>query len=182
MRIILKGRKLRRIFGETVEIASSTVAEAIQGMSFQRFGRPHMGMEIIPAMIPGLKGVSDLFEPTEQTEIELYPMVYGHGGGGWGQIIMGVVLIAASFIPGCQFLLAMGIGMLLQGIVSLLTPMPKIDTSTSNTNDKRSKYLGSPKNTTASGTRIPILYGRDKIGGHFISSDSDSNTVVNLYA
>jgi predicted phage tail protein len=65
----------------------------------------------------------------------------------------------------------LGAAMLLGGILAFFNT-PKRDKKDGAAN--KSYYLGAPKNTVDIGTRIPILYGRRKIGGHYLSFDISS--------
>ena len=49
------------------------------------------------------------------------------------------------------------------GLIQMLTPQPKDDA------ESRTKYLGAPKNTVAIGTYIPILFGKHRAYGQFLS-------------
>ena len=61
--------------------------------------------------------------------------------------------------------------MIVGGLIQLLTPVPEIDTGE---DGDGSKFLGSTKNTVKIGTRIPVLYGTRKWGGHYLSFDIDA--------
>lgn len=119
--------------------------------------------------VVGCHTLEDFFSANDQPEIHLMPAFNGGKSGGFLQMIIGAVLIAASFIPGLQFvaplLMKVGVMLLLGGILQLLSAPPR----DRDAEKAKSHYLGSPKNTVAIGTRIPILYGRRKIGGHYLS-------------
>lgn len=103
-------------------------------------------------------------------ELHIFPAMCGGKRGGFVQMLIGAVLIAASLLlPVGPFigslLMNMGIMMLLGGILQLISAPPRDKTGDPNKN----RYLGAPGNTVEIGTRIPILYGRDQIGGHYLS-------------
>lgn len=69
-----------------------------------------------------------------------------------------------------------GTALMIQGVMNLLFPAPKMDTSAeAKTN---SKYLGAPNTTTSAGTRIPFGYGKYKISGHYISYNISSTLLA----
>ena len=61
--------------------------------------------------------------------------------------------------------------MILGGIMEMLMPVPK---ATSALSEDKSKYLPANKNTVKVGTPIPLLFGRGRMYGHFLSFDIDS--------
>ena len=69
-----------------------------------------------------------------------------------------------------------GTAMMIQGVMNLLFPTPKMDTSAEAKTS--AKYLGAPDTTTAAGTRIPFGYGKHKIAGHYISYNISSTLLV----
>lgn len=175
---------LRDLHPEPITVEANSAAEAI---SF---------LQLIPALagdgtlrhqvrVPGFESHAALYERRNIKEIHLHPMetapantMAGAGGkntGAYVQIAIGIILIAASyftagttFTPG-QLLLAGGM-MILGGVLQLIAPQPKLD------DQERSRYLGNGKNTVAIGTKIPLLYGRVKAYGHYVSFDTDSGT------
>ncbi len=121
-----------------------------------------------------------LYDRREIDVLHIHPMVMGAGGGGGlGQILIGAVMIAvAVFAP--VLLPAMltqgsvvlaGAMMVLGGVLQLLAPQPSINAS----NEEKSRYLGNGRNTVNIGTRIPMIYGRRKAYGHYISFDIDAS-------
>ena len=168
-RVYLHG-SLKAIHPHPIEIEASTIAEAIRHVTLLLPGfRPNAktGRRQIQAV--GCKTVEDYFSVGDE-EVHLLPAFHGGKNGGFLQIVIGAVLIAASFIPGigqvlAPVLLKVGITMLLGGVLQLLTA-PDRDRGGK---QKKSQYLGSPRNTVDIGTRIPILYGRRKVGGHYLS-------------
>jgi predicted phage tail protein len=125
--------------------------------------------------VVGHETIESLIAPSDTQDLHLFPQLNGGKNGGFFQILLGVVLIAASFIPGLNafapILLKVGIMMVLGGILQLFNT-PKRDNKDST--EKKSHYLGSPKNTVDVGTRIPILCGEDKVGGHYLSFQIDA--------
>jgi hypothetical protein len=97
-----------------------------------------------------------------------------HGGRGGGAksiigIVLGIVLIVASFIPGLQFLIGPGIGLVIGGVASLiLAPTPGKFAGLSDAPGIGSKeslalaITGSRNRTNLYGV-IPRVYGRYKV-------------------
>lgn len=131
--------------------------------------------------LPKFPTVESIRQRTDSEVIEVCPLesnsvpdtleFSGAGGGergSWVQIVIGAVLIVASFYAGPfqQILFTAGVSLMLGGVVQLLMPQPK---KGEDSNDPRSNYLAANKNTVAIGTTIPIAFGRRKIYGHLVS-------------
>lgn len=165
----------KKFYDGEIEVEGETLHEIIYAVTSQIDGfKPnHKGRKIMT--VPGYESSVDLFRKLRDDEVEFdFVPYFGGSGGGNGifQVIIGAVLIVASFIPGLQFLAPLGVSMLLGGLLSLLSPTPELDLD--NTEVERSKYLPSTQNTTTIGTRIPIIYGKVKTGGHYLSFDVDA--------
>ena len=146
--------------------------------------KARLGRKPYKVSIEGCDTDLDLLKPIVGDELHIYPLFAGSAaqqgqgkgsGFSWGMIAVGAVLVAAAFIPGLNvlvagFLLSAGAGLMLGGVAQLLSPAPKADDPNS-TSSEASKYFGAPGNTIAIGTRIPIIYGRAKVGGHILSYD-----------
>ena len=174
---------LRDLHPEPITVEANSAAEAI---SF---------LQLIPALagdgsqrhsvtIPGCESHAALYERRQIKELHLHPVesaplgtMHGAGGSRPGvvQIVVGIILVAAAYmmtgpiggVSAGQVMFG-GAMMILGGVLQLLAPQPKLD------DQERSRYLGNGKNTVAIGTRIPLLYGRVKAYGHYISFDTDS--------
>lgn len=106
---------------------------------------------------------------TEESTVHFTPVIAGAGKGlGIGQIIIGVVLIAATWYiggtAGWSYLAmasgyAMGAAMILSGAMTLLTLTPNMDTSAKESEKKQSTSFSNIKNLTPQGRPIPLLYG-----------------------
>lgn len=174
-RIHLHG-SLKSIHPEVIEVHAPSVAEALKAITRQIRG--FAGNAITGPLrikVVGHETIESLIAPSDTQDLHLFPQLNGGKNGGFFQILLGVVLIAASFIPGLNafapILLKVGIMMVLGGILQLFNT-PKRDNKDST--EKKSHYLGSPKNTVDVGTRIPILCGEDKVGGHYLSFQIDA--------
>lgn len=163
MRVIFHGRFRELCVGE-YNIKADTAYEAIYAVVIQV---PSLqGIDKIPCRILGFESVADLYRPTDVPEIHIFPDYTV--GGGLLQIALGAVAIVVGAVTGQAWLVSLGISLALGGVMQLLSPAPKRDTSSP---IEASRYLGAPKNTTTIGTRIPIGYGLHKVSGHFLSYD-----------
>lgn len=158
------------------------MADALEGFSrqYENFPR-HMLIEAV-----GFETEEKLFAPTDAQEVHLIPAM--HGGGAFGKILLGAVLIAIAFIPGVGTALSLhlssaalgaiggaGIGLALGGVMQLFMKAPTISKSE---DPAASKYLSSGKNTTAFGTPIIMAWGRVKLFPHWLSIQVNSNNMV----
>ncbi len=121
-------------------------------------------------------GEEQLDMNTEADTIHIVPRVMGAGGNnGILQLVLGAILIAASFIPGIGqaaqvALIGAGAGMAMGGVASML--MPKIDNTQDQNQDgnRANKGFGGAVTTVAQGNPVPILYGQREIGGFIVSA------------
>lgn len=126
----------------------------------------------------------------EVDRLDVCPAFLGSGGSGGGtiQAVIGAVLIAAAVVAAVfgQYWLAVplglsGLSMAIGGVLQMLSPSPRLDRPDATTDTpsgqtpEESRYLGAAGNTTASGTRIPLGYGRMKIYGHILSFDVEAD-------
>lgn len=177
MRIIFYG-ELRRRYGESYEMCSNTVADAMNGLARQLPDWPR-DMRISAV---GFDTYEKLSEPTDAEEVHIMPALAG-GGGKFGSIIMGALTFAVGaylffFVPGAQgiglSLMVSGGMMVLQGVIALFMKAPSLS---KNSDPEGSKYLNVNKNTTAVGTPITMAWGRIDVAGHWLSLQSDSNNL-----
>lgn len=155
-------------------ISGETVAEVIEGLSRQvPTLQPTAKLGRVRVVVAGFDTEDDLYAPLGDLEdLHIVPQMMGDKDGGLSQILIGAVLIGVSFIPGVgpalsSMLLQAGVLQILGGIAAMLAPQPENDQE----NQDKSRYLGAPRNTTKIGTRIPILYGTFRHGGHYLSFD-----------
>jgi predicted phage tail protein len=175
MKLILHG-ELRKRYGESVEMCSDNVFDAVEGWSRQLPDFPRdMRVEIV-----GFDSEELLRAPTDLPEIHLVPAVTGRGFfGKFFNIIVGAVMVVAGILllpsPVGIGLIISGATMILSGVVALFMKAPSIDKG----NDPAaSKYLGLNRNTTAIGTPILLAWGTIMLGGHYLSLQSDANKMV----
>jgi predicted phage tail protein len=128
--------------------------------------------------LPQFQSYDALHQPTDETEIRICVMEHGAGGGDNRSLLMivvGVVLIASGYGAGAGGTIlggamsagtatSLGVMMVMQGVVGLMMDQPKADA-----NKDKSMYLSAGRNTTKAGTRIPLIFGRNRVFGHFLS-------------
>ncbi len=152
-----------------------TVAEIVESITRQLKGfapDPKLGRKKIKVV--GFDSEESLHQPLGDTKtIHIVPQLNGlKSGNAFFQIVIGLALIGVGFALGATGLLGsmaikVGALMILGGLSQLLSPQPETDKD----DGVKSRYLGSPRNTVQIGTRIPILYGEKRVGGHYISFD-----------
>lgn len=196
VKIVLHGH-LKDLYPEEIYMSGHSVSEVINGMckATDAFNpRPGTGRHAISVV--GFNTVESLTEPlpADTEELHLVPTMAGGKKGGFFQIVLGVVMIAAAIYlgPGVTafggafqvggvggFLFSSGLSMVLGGLMAFLSPTPKADSYSNDVADpEASKYLGASQNTVKIGTRIPIPYGRNKLFGHYLSFDVDAKDVA----
>ena len=140
-------------------------------------------------------GEEDLHTPAgTKVPIKIIPVVAGKGAV--GRILLGVALIAAAFIffpaaagaastlfglsaTGAIFF-GVGASLVLGGVAQLLTPVPKINSAgTDSDNDPRRTYSFSGiQNTSRQGVPVPVIYGEMIVGSVVISAGIDVDQVA----
>lgn len=180
--IILHGH-LKELYPAEIRVEANSAAEAIQSLALIPALRQPSGARHL-VQVEGFESADALYDKREVDVLHIHPIMAGAGGGGWTQIIIGIVIIAvAIYAPGLlptvlqstaglAAVTMAGAMMVLGGVLQLLAPQPSFSAS----NEERSRYLGNGRNTAAIGTRIPMLYGRRKQFGHYLSFDIDAST------
>jgi predicted phage tail protein len=188
----------RRVF--RAEIAS--VAEAVRFLlaNFPELEQ-HMADQHYRVSLNGRSlALDEIHEPSGQQVIKIVPVLAG-AGGGTGQILAGIGLIAAAIITGGilsagvtlggfmgigtigTVVVGIGASLVLGGVAQLLTPVPQViapGTGASNTEkDPRKSYSFSGiQNTSRQGLPVPIVYGETLVGSVVISAGIDTVQVV----
>ena len=184
MRTIRLNGELGKKYGRVHKLDVRTPAEAVRALCANY---PELQADLVASTEKGVayKCVVDKEQVDEEglsfpisQSFSITPVVTG--AGKIGKIILGVALIAVSFIPGLQFsvplmagatfssatLFWMGVALTLGGVAQLLTPVPKMDTGTTTENG----VFDGPANVSAQGAAIPIGYGRMITGSAVVSA------------
>ncbi len=172
---------LKRFVREPVELEVDSFSELMSGLLTQIKGlRDHLKKGCYKVRI----GKNTYLEESQvkanidlkaDCTIHFTPVIAGAGKGvGIGQIIVGVVLIAASWYAGgaagwaylgaqagATMAFAVGASLIVSGAISLLTPTPSIGEQKMKEGEKnQSTSFSNLKNLTPQGRPIPLLYGR----------------------
>lgn len=184
-------------FGRVFKLDVNSPSEAIRALTTIKPGFREYLQERFDQPFRVLRGEEALDEkglsaPVGRTEvIKIVPMVAG-AKDGFGQILMGAVLLAAAYWTGgasvsymsavwgagtASVVGAMGMAMVLGGVASLLAPVPQNGFGAGgNTQDAQTWAFGSPTLTTGQGGAVPVLLGEMRIGGHVVSAGIDAHT------
>ena len=190
VKVVLHGY-LRDLYDEPVYIDGDSVAEVINGFCKQtKCLDVPLGVNKHQIRAHGFDTEESLYAPLDQNleELHLMPDMCGGKSGGFVKIVIGTVLIAAAFVIGgpaasvamaklSAGLMGAGIGLVLGGVMELLSPAPEMDTAPSTQDVEASRYLGASGNTVKIGTRIPLLYGRHEAYGHYLSFNVDAKDI-----
>lgn len=105
-------------------------------------------------------------------EIRIVPVVEGSKRGGVLQTVVGVVLLAISYVfpVTAPYLTPAGIGLIAGGVIQMLSPQQGGLKQSASPENTPSYAFGSAKNTTASGNPVPICIGERRWGGAIISA------------
>jgi len=183
-----------RVYGRLAKflgrrVFKAEVANAAEAVRFLLANFPaieqHMADQHYKVIVGGYQlNRDELHDPAGQQEIKIVPVLAGASGnaGGIGQIIAGVVLIAAAFIvPGS---IAFSVGLLgaslVLGVVAqLLTPVPTLPSGPDTEADPRKTYSFSGiQQTSRQGVPVPVVYGETIVGSVVISAGIDTEKVA----
>lgn len=171
---------LKELYPLPIQVEAGSAAEAVQYLS--QIPALNIGMgKFHTVQLDGFDSIEAIYERRHIKEIHIRPVMAGAGKPGVAQIVIGVIIIAAAVLSSGATLAAMGVTsgqlvmvggmMVLGGVLQLMAPQPSINSSS----EEKSRYLGNGRNTTAIGTRIPMIYGRRRAFGQYISFDIDAD-------
>lgn len=114
----------------------------------------------------------DGFDIGGTRELRIVPVVEGSKRGGVLQTVVGVVLLAISYVfpITAPYLTPAGIGLIAGGVIQMLSPQASGLKQSASPENSPSYAFGSAKNTTASGNPVPICIGDRRWGGIIISA------------
>ena len=180
MKLVLHGDFAKR-YGPSITIEASSVAEAIEAFSRQVGFYADRLIDSRPiARVIGFDTEASLRADTDVEEVHVVPAMFG-GGGKFGQIILGLALIAVAFIPGIGValhvaLIVAGITTILGGVLNLFVKSPSANQQPGN--PAPSLYLAAAGMTTAIGTPIGLCVGRVKRAGQALSFNVTSSSLT----
>ena len=167
-----------RSFGKSYRLSVRTPAEAIKALCVQLPGfelfisnAKSRGLEF--AVFRGKKNISESEIGYQgEGDIIFAPVITGSKRAGILQTVVGVVLLAISYVfpVTAPYLAPAGIGLVAGGVIQMLSPQAGgLKTSAAPENTPGYAF-GSAKNTTASGNPVSLCYGRRRWGGAIISA------------
>lgn len=173
--------KLGAKFGRVHRLAVETPAESIRALcalkpGFEAYVTGAKDRGIGFGVMIGKRHVpEDQLHMKACDDIRIAPVITGSKNSGIFSIIVGVVLIAASFmLPGGGLLASAffnaGVAMALGGVVQLLSPQPKDPKSRDRPENEPNYAFNGPVNTQAQGNCVPVAYGRPWTGSAVVSA------------
>lgn len=167
---------MRSRFGREFTLNVSSPAEAIRALCVQIPGFKKYLMEaknagLTFALFIGKRNINQdgLHDPVGDDEIRIAPIIEGSKRGGVLQTIIGVVLIVVGVIvTGMTFggaaplggaLVNLGIGMVIGGVVQMLSPQPKGLGAKDEPDNQPSYSMNGAVNTAAQGNPVSLCYG-----------------------
>ena len=172
------GKRFGQFFKLDVQTArEATHAIACQNAEFKRFMLESDKLGLKFAVFLGRKNITenDIDNVTDTDVIHIVPRIVGSGGDSfnWLQVIGGAVLVGVGvFVPGMQWAIGAGVGLLVGGVAGLLMPTPQMDKQDQDPDpdgNRANKGFGSAVTTVSQGNPVPILYGEREIGGFYAS-------------
>jgi predicted phage tail protein len=169
-------------FGRVHRFDVATPAEALAALmanfrEFEAYLRRHSapGYRVLTGKRPVME-LDELGTRRGPEPIKIVPVVAG-AKKGWGRVIagylltvVGTVVSALGYVPVGSFLINAGLGLMVQGAVQLLTPVPKGQQPNERPENQPSYFFDGAVNTTAQGQCVPLLYGRLIVGSAVVSS------------
>ncbi|MGY3026188.1 putative phage tail protein [Pseudomonas lurida] len=168
-----------RQFGRSFRLSVRTTAEAIKALcvqvpGFERFLSNAKSRGIEFAIFRGKKNIGEgELSFGGEGDIRIAPVITGSKRAGILQTIVGVVLLAISYVfpVTAPYLAPAGIGLVAGGVIQMLSPQAGgLKTSAAPENTPGYAF-GSAKNTTASGNPVPLCIGERRWGGAIISAE-----------
>lgn len=168
-----------RQFGRSFRLAVRTTAEAVKALcvqvpGFERFLSNAKSRGIEFAVFRGKKNIGEgELSFGGEGDIRIAPVITGSKRAGVLQTIVGVVLLAISYVfpVTAPYLAPAGIGLVAGGVIQMLSPQAGgLKTSAAPENTPGYAF-GSAKNTTASGNPVPLCIGERRWGGAIISAE-----------
>lgn len=161
-------------FGEFFRLDIQSAREATHAIASQL---PEFRMFMLRAEQEGMRfaifadeknlGENDIDNMTAASVIHIVPKIMGAGGDafGWVQVIAGAVLVGVGvFVPGMQWAIGAGVGLMIGGAASLLMPTPELGEQDEDGN--RANYgFGGAVTTVAQGNCVGVAYGERTVGG-----------------
>lgn len=200
--IRIYGRLAKFLKRRKFEAEVSSAAEAVRFLlaNFPQLERHMVDQHYKVSVGDYALTMEELHHPSGQQEIKIVPVLAG-AGGGTGQILAGIGLIALSIITGgiasagvalggfmgigtiATIGVGIGASLVLGGVAQLLTPVPQMYAPGMSGNDtakdpRKSYSFSGIQNTSRQGLPVPICYGETILGSVVISAGIDTVQVT----
>jgi predicted phage tail protein len=196
-KIKLYGQLAKFIGKRVLEADVATAAEAVRMLAANFPGlEKHMADQHYRVTVGTYDlTLDEIHDPAGQQDIMIVPVIAG-AGGGVGKILLGVALIALSFVSfgagawaglggfgataagtaaGSMAIFKIGAVLLLGGVAQLLSPVPKVPQGPSSDNDPRKTFnFSGIQQTSRQGVPVPCVYGLTLVGSVVISAGVDT--------
>jgi len=186
---------LAQTYGEVFKLDVNSVGESLLALNANfpgfldeiRIGKFHVFKGDINSPIDlGENTAYLLFNYPDGEDFHIMPAIEGAGGdNGWLSIIIGVILIAATWYvggaPGYVFVAegiwgavgALGVSLVLTGIAQLMSPTPQLSTDVEREEEKPSFVFNGPINRTEQGGPVTLVYGEIITGSVIVGGSID---------
>lgn len=196
---------LKQQYGGRFELHADSAAEAVRGLCTQLHGlRQHLQSGHWRVWLDNERicadDAADAFADRRRQVLRIAPATQGAGGrNGMAQIIVGVVLIAASWYMGgaagwgylgaagvsatgfsygvATMAFMMGTSMMLGGISQMLARPPELKGTGKSVDGSRSTSFSNLDNVAAQGEPVPLIYGEMMVGSKVISQGVETYAV-----
>ncbi len=175
MKTILLYGHLGQRFGRVHRYEVASAAEAIRAMlvTIDGFRKAVVDGGAYRVLSGGRDALTRdrLTEPLSQRDtLRIVPVISG-ANNGIGQVILGVILVVVSLIPGFQGLAPYGYSLIIGGAVQMLFAPKVAKYSNMDRPENRPSYaFNGAVNTAAQGNAVSILYGGPLIVGSQVVS------------
>lgn len=176
-RILLSG-SLAKAFGREHfrQLETGTTAEAFSALKhtvagFEDFIRDSSRRGLRYAIFRNRENVAeDGFALSGTKEIRIVPIIAGSKSGLF-QTVLGVAIVVVGAVLFNPAIMAVGIGIALGGVVSMLTPVIKAPSQQeqATTENKPSYLFNGAFNSTQQGLPVPVVYGTMLVGSSVIA-------------
>lgn len=187
MTVLLYGF-LGKKFGKVHKYAVKTPAEAIKAlcMTIKGFKESVIKGGSYKVCVGGkeYRSKDQLDHPMSiDSTLRIIPVVGGSGGGnnsGWAMIIIGIILVVATWgvygydviAGGGSMAFYAGVALIASGVATLMMvpPTQQAPASYDTVERRASKIFNGAQNTAAQGNPVPICYGKLLVGSQVISA------------
>lgn len=163
-------------FGREFRLAVTSPREAMRALAAQlpglrRFLETSRERGLTYAVFVGRRNMpeAELDFGAGAADIRIAPVMAGSKKGGLFQVVLGAVLVGVGVMTGNPALIAVGGGMMVGGVASMLAPQAQGLNTQEQAENTPSYAFGGAVTTVAQGNPVGLGYGRRLIGGALIS-------------